>query len=634
MKKQKSSLPGKILYSLVFMVALPALLWWWATGADHAVPLPVIQSAGAGLGLATLGALLLLAGMLALWRYGGGLPMNAYPPPNYVRKSVYAWMPHPIYIGFSFLCWGVSAYTGSAAGFWLVSPVVALGCAALVLGYENPDLRLRFPNAQRDFFLGPPPESSEAPSWQHRFSIFIVVLLPWWLANALLGWAGAQSGPLESLFWVPAGLLPDALKPAITIGAAIWICLSPLAANTRLQLRRFYWGGLIGGAFLLYLQVVIPAVGQAHWLAGEISGSLALHALFSTSFFWLWLAAEVYRKAFPKGQPVVFGITALLTAGVLLYSADPLAHALTGSAALMLALYYPLVWEFLREQAEGIANSWKEWRFGPVRVINHGFYVGAAAFLGMLIGGSLAGEAYILGTVVFGIIGVVSAGLWGQFVEGSDKLKRPFGYYGSLLGILIAIFVLRWMGLDVWVMLAVFSVFMPWVQGIGRLRCLVNGCCHGAPADETLGIHYYHPRSRVCYLSGMKGKALHPTQLYSLLWLGLAGGIQLRLWHGGAEPSLLFGLYLILNGLGRFVEEAYRGEPQTPVFAGLRLYQWAAIASVLAGILITTIKTTWPVLSPGLTWTSVAWAFFMWGFVQFLMGIDFPQSQKRFSRLA
>ncbi len=81
-------------------------------------------------------------------------------------------------------------------------------------------------------------------------------------------------------------------------------------------------------------------------------------------------------------------------------------------------------------------------------------------------------------------------------------------------------------------------------------------------------------------------------------------------------------------------EVAYRGEPQTPVFAGLRLYQWAAIASVFAGILITTIKTTWPVLSPGLTWGSVAWAFFMWGFVQFLMGIDFPQSQKRFSRLA
>ena len=71
-----------------------------------------------------------------------------------------------------------------------------------------------------------------------------------------------------------------------------------------------------------------------------------------------------------------------------------------------------------------------------------------------------------------------------------------------------------------------------------------------------------------------------------MLWLALVGGLQLKLWLGGAAPSLIFGTYLILNGLGRFVEEAYRGEPQTPVMAGLRLYQWADVVSVLDGIII------------------------------------------------
>jgi prolipoprotein diacylglyceryltransferase len=236
--------------------------------------------------------------------------------------------------------------------------------------------------------------------------------------------------------------------------------------------------------------------------------------------------------------------------------------------------------------------------------------------------------------VVFGVIVTICAGLWGQFVEGSDKLKRPFGFYGAMLGIVIASLVMRWMGVEVWVMLGIFSVFMPWVQGIGRFRCLVNGCCHGAETGEQLGIRYTHPRSRVCFVSGLKGRPLHPTQLYSMLWLALVGGLQLKLWLGGAAPSLIFGTYLIMNGLGRFVEEAYRGEPQTPVMAGLRLYQWAAVVSVTAGIIISCVPAHLPALTPGITWQSLARAGFMWVFVQFMMGIDFPNSNRRFSRLA
>jgi hypothetical protein len=33
-------------------------------------------------------------------------------------------------------------------------------------------------------------------------------------------------------------------------------------------------------------------------------------------------------------------------------------------------------------------------------------------------------------------------------------------------------------------------------------------------------------------------------------------------------------MYLILSGVLRFMEEAYRGEPQTRRLAGLPIYQW------------------------------------------------------------
>src|SRR5437667_11755025 len=73
--------------------------------------------------------------------------MNAYPPPRYVAQGIFRLLPHPIYTGFTMLCVGVSIAVVSASGLWLVSPIVALSCAARVLGYERHDLRERFGRA-------------------------------------------------------------------------------------------------------------------------------------------------------------------------------------------------------------------------------------------------------------------------------------------------------------------------------------------------------------------------------------------------------------------------------------------------------------------------------------------------------
>src|ERR1039457_1951669 len=77
--------------------------------------------------VSALGALLLLWGMRDLWIRGGGLPMNADPPPRYVDRGIYRLLPHPIYTGFCALCVGVSISVGSASGLWLVSPLLMRG---------------------------------------------------------------------------------------------------------------------------------------------------------------------------------------------------------------------------------------------------------------------------------------------------------------------------------------------------------------------------------------------------------------------------------------------------------------------------------------------------------------------------
>ena len=100
---------AKILYGASFTILLPVLLAVWADRAESAVALPPYGSKELGLAFAFGGITLMLAGMRDLWRYGGGLPMNAFPPPRLARQGSFLWLPHPIYTGFVTACLGVSS---------------------------------------------------------------------------------------------------------------------------------------------------------------------------------------------------------------------------------------------------------------------------------------------------------------------------------------------------------------------------------------------------------------------------------------------------------------------------------------------------------------------------------------------
>ena len=113
----------------------------------------------------------------------------------------------------------------------------------------------------------------------------------------------------------------------------------------------------------------------------------------------------------------------------------------------------------------------------------------------------------------------------------------------------------------------------------------------------------------------------------------MIGFILLSLWYNNFSSPFIFGLYLILTGIGRFVEEAYRGEVQTPILKGLRLYQWTAILSVFIGIIMTLIDIDSAAILSNVGWETILSATIGGLFTTFAMGIDFPYSNARFSRL-
>lgn len=630
--KNTDSLLGKILYALLFLIIVPLLLWYWAGFLEHLIHYPSIDSPKAGWVLTIVGSALILWGMFALRKFGNGLPMNAFPPEKFVTQGPFRLFRHPIYWGFGILIFGVFILTKSAAGLWVVTPVTILAMIALVWGYEKIDLEKRFPNARLKTIFDFADNSKESPTFRDRMSSIILIFTTLFFGNFLLEKLTLGSAAyFEKPFAIPS-FFEDSYLSYLSL---LFIGLVPFILKRKDLLRDWTLSGTLAISLSIFFGLIYPFLFAQYLPRGTDANLLFSETIFTAiPLFMLLISMRAYLKNYKTSGMVFSIIGILLCIAQLTTSAGFAEHFLSALVIYLLAVYRNQIWNFLKYSSEKIANSWKEWTFGKIRVINHGFYVGFGSFFGILLAGILAGASYAWAILFFALIVIIFSALWAQIIEGSEKLKRPYGYYGALVGIIFASLVVWGMGFNVWIIIGAISVVMPWVQAIGRLRCLINGCCHGGKIENPkLGIRYFHHRSRVCGISGLRGELLHPTPLYAMIWLFFVGFILLALWNNQLPNAFIFGLYLILTGIGRFVEEAYRGEVQTPFVKGLRLYQWTAIASVLIGIIMTIVPSNLPVVSPSFSVEIITAALAGGSFTLFAMGIDFPYSNARFSRL-
>jgi protein-S-isoprenylcysteine O-methyltransferase Ste14/membrane-associated phospholipid phosphatase len=641
-----SSVIGEALYGLLFMVVIPASLIAWAGMTQRVVRLPALESPSAGLLMMLCGAALMVSGMFALIVYGKGLPMNAYPPVRYVTRGAYKLTSHPIYTGFSILSIGLAVATNSASGLWLVSPVVILGCVALVQGFEKHDLHRRFGNVVEKPLLRLPETGPEPPDVPERLAVYPLVLFPWLMLYGAVRVIGVPGDARIAFLPFERELRVYEWTELFYASTYAFVLLTPLVAKTKRDLREFSISGLAATAFITLLFLTVPLIApprpfEPHGLFGKLltwERALDTPAAAFPSFHVVWalLAAKVYAARTRSWKRVWWGWAVVISISCITTGMHAVVDVLGGFAAFFFVTRIHTVWEGARKLTERIANSWREWRLGPVRVINHGLYAALGAFVSLTVVGTLTGPDYILPMLIIASAILIASAVWAQLVEGSPSLLRPYGWYGGVLGAVLGVFAARLLGASPWLLAGACSVAAPWLQSLGRLRCLVQGCCHGREAPAAAGIRYQHPRSRVCRLTHLAAKPIHPTPLYSILGNIVIAVVVARLWQLHAALSVIAGTYLILTGLVRFVEESYRGEPQTPTKAGLKLYQWMAVLSVLAGVLITTAggAATTSAPEPHFNWGSVIAAACFSLFAGFALGVDFPNSNRRFARLA
>jgi protein-S-isoprenylcysteine O-methyltransferase Ste14 len=632
-------------YAALFTLALPALLVAWARSADRFLELPALDSPAAGWPMAAAGIVLVLWGWMALVREGGGLPMNAFPPRRFVASGPYRYLAHPIYLGFSVAVFGCAIAMGSPGGLWIVGPATTLACVALVLGYEAADLRRRFgPDLPRPL-ISLPPDTADPARRSDRMAGLVLVAVPWLVLYGAALLLGPASGSVET--WLPF----ERRLPVIEETEILYASVYPAAAaalfvpRTRGETRKLMVQALLSMAIVFPLYFLLPLVAPprpfiAHGFWGQLLLEERAHDSSAAAFpsfhvVWALLAAAAWGARFRNAAGAAYAWAVLVALSCLATGMHSIADVAAGALVFAAVMKAPRIWEWLRRTAELAANHWSEWRVGRLRILGYGLWAALANTAALSVVSAVMGPdklGLIYSTAAAGLAG---AFLWARLCEHPATQMRPFGFYGGMFAIWAAAAASPLFGVapsEAQRLLAAYCLATPFLQGIGRVRCLTQGCCHGAPADEHVGIRYRLPLSRVTK-AGLDGVPLHPTPLYSILWNGVVALALLRLWWSGAGPEPLCGTWLVLSGLGRFVEESYRGEPQTPIIAGLRLYQWVATATLIAGAILLAMPPGPPLPAPRIGLVEIAAAVVGGAVAWFAYGADFPESSRPYSRL-
>jgi len=167
-------------------------------------------------------------------------------------------------------------------------------------------------------------------------------------------------------------------------------------------------------------------------------------------------------------------------------------------------------------------------------------------------------------------------------------LARSGGvFYGGLIAaVTVALIYLRRHKMPLWTTTDVFAPGIALGHIVGRMGCLLAGCCFGRPTSMPWAITFTNPQAAANAATPL-GIPLHPTQLYEagaeLLIL-----IFLLLWErrGIGFPGRTFWSYLLLYGVSRFAIEFYRGDSRGMVFDTLSTSQFVSIVLVPLSIIM------------------------------------------------
>ena len=186
-----------------------------------------------------------------------------------------------------------------------------------------------------------------------------------------------------------------------------------------------------------------------------------------------------------------------------------------------------------------------------------------------------------------------------QFTQNPRELlglARSGGvFYGGLIAAVgVALFYLRRHKLPLWTTTDVFAPGIALGHVVGRLGCLMAGCCFGKPTSVPWAVTFRDPAA-FTNVGTPLGVPLHPTQLYEAGAEALILALLLVFERRGRPfPGRTFWSYLLLYGISRFFIEFYRGDSRGMVFDVLSTSQFVSIILVPLSIVMLVVLSRRP----------------------------------------
>jgi phosphatidylglycerol:prolipoprotein diacylglycerol transferase len=159
-------------------------------------------------------------------------------------------------------------------------------------------------------------------------------------------------------------------------------------------------------------------------------------------------------------------------------------------------------------------------------------------------------------------------------------------YGGLILAVLVALWYLRRHRMPMWTTTDVFAPGIALGHVVGRLGCLMAGCCFGRPTDVPWAITFTNPAA-FDNVGTPLDVPLHPTQLYEagaeLLILVFLLATERK---GRPFPGRTFWGYLLLYAVSRFIIEFYRGDARGMVWGTLSTSQFVSAVLIPLSVIM------------------------------------------------
>lgn len=234
--------------------------------------------------------------------------------------------------------------------------------------------------------------------------------------------------------------------------------------------------------------------------------------------------------------------------------------------------------------------------FAGFKVYAYGALVALAFLAGialMTLRAKKAGDNpdhYLEAAIWFIISGIGGARLFYFIWYPQLFLQDPIGslfsqgglvWYGGVIGVFAATVLYTWLKrISLLHFMDIIAPSCALGLAIGRIGCILSGCCFGSPCHLPWSVHYPHSHET-------HGLPVHPVQLYETVLMLVVMGVLLKLDQKKPFEGFTIWWFFILAGSVRFSLEYIRGDRLVWIESlNLSASQVVSIGGILLGAIM------------------------------------------------